>query len=112
MAAKKKRRPVRWSSKSKTEVVLRLLRGEGLDELSRETGQPAGVLSQWRESFLDGGAQMLKRRAEDPVVEAVEAEKQRLQAKIGELTMDKELLETKIERLESNRPLARGRSKR
>ena len=31
----------RWSAKRKQEVVLRLLRGESLDALSRETGQPA-----------------------------------------------------------------------
>ncbi len=31
----------RWSAKRKQEVVLRLLRGESLDALSRERGQPA-----------------------------------------------------------------------
>ena len=39
----------RCSSKRKQEVVLRLLRGESLDALSR-TGQPAAVLSFWRGS--------------------------------------------------------------
>ena len=28
--------PERWSAKAKTEVVLRLLRGEGVDVVSRE----------------------------------------------------------------------------
>ena len=37
----------RWSAKRKREVVLRLLGGESLDALSRETGQPASVLSRW-----------------------------------------------------------------
>jgi len=32
-----------WSAKRKQEVVLRLLRGESLDELSWETGQAAAV---------------------------------------------------------------------
>ena len=44
----------RWSAKRKQAVVLRLLRGESLDALSRETGQPAAVLSQWRDEFLGG----------------------------------------------------------
>ncbi len=46
----------RWSAKRKQEVVLRLLRGESLDTMSRETGQPARVLSSWRDEFLEGGA--------------------------------------------------------
>ena len=41
----------RWSSRRKQEVVLRLLRGESLDALSRETGQPAAVLSGGGVSF-------------------------------------------------------------
>ncbi len=34
-------REVRWSARRKEQVVLRLLRGESLDLLARETGQPA-----------------------------------------------------------------------
>ena len=35
----------------------------------------------------------------------------RLKAKVGELTMANELLDAKIDRLETNRPLARRRSR-
>lgn len=35
-------REVRWSARRKEQVVLRLLRGESLDLLARESGQPAG----------------------------------------------------------------------
>ena len=42
-------REVRWSARRKQEVVLRLLRGEGLDAPARETGQAAGVIAGWRE---------------------------------------------------------------
>ena len=38
-------REVRWSARRKAEVVLRLLRGEGLDALARETGQAAGTIA-------------------------------------------------------------------
>ena len=62
----------RWSAKRKQAVVLRLLRGESLDALSRETGQPASVLSQWREDFLEAGLVGLKRRTDDPKVAALE----------------------------------------
>src|SRR3954451_22034617 len=55
-------REVRWSARRKQEVVLRLLRGEGLDALARETGQPAGRISAWREEFLAAGREGLKSR--------------------------------------------------
>ena len=45
------RRETRWSARRKEEAVLRLLRGESLDLLARETGQPAGQISSWREDF-------------------------------------------------------------
>jgi hypothetical protein len=35
-------REVRWSARRKEQVVLRLLRGESLDLLARETGRPVG----------------------------------------------------------------------
>ena len=42
----------RWSSRRKTEVVLRLLRGETLDALSRELGVTTGRLAEWRDEAL------------------------------------------------------------
>ena len=48
-------REVRWSARRKEQVVLRLLRGESLDLLARETGQPAGRIAGWREEFLVRG---------------------------------------------------------
>ena len=46
-------RPERWSAQQKTEVVLRLLRGEDLGEVSREIQVPAHELVEWRRVFLD-----------------------------------------------------------
>jgi hypothetical protein len=40
------------SARSEDQVVLRLLRGESLDLLAREAGQPAGRIAGWREEFL------------------------------------------------------------
>ncbi len=41
-------REVRWSARRKEQVLLRLLRGESLDLLVREMGQPAGrIAQQW-----------------------------------------------------------------
>ena len=52
----------RFSARRKTEAVLRLLRGEDLDTLSRELGVTAATLSGWRDSFLDGGTAAMKSR--------------------------------------------------
>ena len=100
----------RWSAKRKQEVVLRLLRGEGLDTLSRETGQPASVLSRWREEFLEGGMAALKRRTDDPKVNALEKELRRAKRLVGELMMDKELPEMRIARHEGELPFPKRRS--
>jgi len=90
------------------EAVVRLLRGEGLEVLSRELGVTAATLSGWRETFLAGGAGALKSRPQD----AREEEVARLRAKVGEITMANELLEEKIERLEAGRPLGLRRPRR
>jgi poly(ADP-ribose) glycohydrolase ARH3 len=52
----------RFSARRKTEAVVRLLRGEDLDALSRELGVTAATLSSWRQAFLDGGAAAMKSR--------------------------------------------------
>ncbi len=45
----------RWSANKKLDVVLRLLRGEKLEEVSREVGVEAHRLAAWRDEFLDAG---------------------------------------------------------
>src|SRR5947209_17637188 len=87
----------RMSAGRKQDAVLRLLRGEDLELVSRGLGVAAAELSGWRDAFLAGGEASLKSRAAD----AREAEIGRLEAKVGELTMTAELLEAKIGRLET-----------
>ena len=90
----------RWSSRRKAEAVLRALRGEDLDALSRELGVTAGTIAQWREQFLAGGQAAVKSRPADER----DDELGRLRAKIGELTMEVELLREKAQKLEVNAP--------
>lgn len=97
----------RFWAKHKVDAVMSLMRGETLDALSRELGVTAGVLSQWREDFLVAGAKGLSSRPGKD-----DAELTRLKAKIGELTMDKELLNEKIDRMEQKRPLAQRKLKK
>ena len=97
----------RFSSRRKSEAVLRLLRGEELDALSRELGVTAATLSQWRERFLAAGWASLTSRPADERDEEIH----RLQAKVGEITMANELLLQRAHQLEAGLPLARRRSR-
>jgi transposase len=86
--------PERWSAQRKTEVVLRVVRGEAIDEVAREIQVPVHELEEWRRVFLESGQQGLKRRGLDPE----ERELRRLQAKIGDMTMRLELAEHLLEK--------------
>ena len=98
----------RFSARRKRETVRRLLRGEDLESVSRELGITAARVSQWRDQFLAAGQASLKSRAPD----ARDEDNRRLQAKIGELLMENELLYAKVDQLEAGGPLARRRSTR
>jgi hypothetical protein len=62
----------------------------------------AATLAQWREHFLAGGQAALKSRPADERDEEI----QRLRAKVGEITMNNELLVDRCHRLEAGLPLA------
>jgi len=85
--------PERWSAARKTELVLRLLRGEALDGVSRESQVPAHELESWRRVFLEQGTRGLRIRGEPEERELTLA-----RAKIGELMMRLELAEDLIEK--------------
>src|SRR5947199_7789296 len=94
----------RWSVSRKRDVVLRLLRGEAAEDLSRELGVPLYKLERWRqkaEAALDGA---LKERETDAATGELATAMQR----IVELSMEVELLRSRIER---PGPLARRRSR-
>jgi transposase len=84
----------RWSVSRKREVVLRLLRGEAAEDLARELGVPLYRLEHWRqkaEAALDGA---LKERETDTITGELATAMRR----IGELSMENELLRSRMER--------------
>jgi transposase-like protein len=95
------------SRQRKAAAVLRLLRGEDLETVSRALGVTAATLTAWREAFLAGGEASLATKPASG--EALEAE--RLKAKLGEVLIERDLLHEKIAALEAGRPLARRRRK-
>lgn len=98
----------RWSAKRKMAAVLRLLRGEDIETVSRELGVMAATLSAWREQSLVGMEANLKAREAD----GENAETRRLKSMVADLSMSNEMLREKIHHLEAGRPLAWRRSKR
>ncbi|MFT3847273.1 MAG: hypothetical protein QM739_14245 [Propionivibrio sp.] len=95
----------RWSAGRKKEVVLRLLRGEPVDAISREVSVPIYKLEQWRDRALAGIDAGLKERENDPVERQLDEANRR----IGELVMEVEILQKERR---ARRPLVGRRSSR
>jgi transposase len=94
----------RWSVGRKCKVVLRLLRGEPIEFLSRELGVPLYKPEPWRrqaDAALEGA---LKEREADPALGELAVAMQR----IGVLRMEAKLLRSRIER---PGPVGRRRSR-
>src|SRR5213082_1552062 len=98
----------RMSRQRETAAVLRLLRGEDLETVSRSLGVTAATLAGWRDAFLAAGEAALATRPADGETLASE----RLKARLGEAVLERELLAEKVAALETGRPLARRRSRR
>ena len=97
----------RMSRQRKSAAVLRLLRGEDLETVSRELGVTAATLTGWRDAFLAGGEAALTTHA----ATGEELESERLKAKLGMALIERDLLNEKIALLEAGRPFARRRRK-
>ena len=95
----------RWSANRKKEVVLRMLRGEPIDALSRELAIETYRLEGWRERALTALDAGLRERGEDPLTRQLDEAKYR----IGELTMGIEILRRERQ---ARRPLGSRRSSR
>ncbi len=95
----------RWSTRRKSEVVLRMFSGESIDSLSRELGVEPYRLEKWRDKALTGMEAGLKERRGDPQTQELD----RAKKTIGELTMENELLRKRCEAKES---LRRRRSRK
>ena len=97
----------RMSRQRKTAAVLRLLRGEDLETVSRELGVTAATLTGWHDAFVAAGEAALTTRPGS----AEELESDRLKARLGAALIERDLLNEKIALLEADRPLARRRRK-
>ena len=93
------------SAGRKREVVLRLFRGDPLDEVSRDVGVEVYRLEQWRDRALEGIDVAMKERQGDPL----QGELDKAMKHIGELSMEVELLRKENEQ---RRPFGKKRSRK
>jgi len=70
-------------------VVLRLLRGEDIETVSREVKVAAFALTRQRGEFLEGGTEALRKKLRTETEKALRA----AQAKVGGLTMQVGILQ-------------------
>ena len=94
-------------SRHRKAAVLRLLRGEDLELVSRSLGVTAATLTAWRDAFLAAGEVALTTKP----AAGEDLESERLKARLGAALIERDLLNEKIAILEANRPLARRRLK-
>ena len=74
----------RMSRRRKRDAVLRLLRGEDLETVSRALGVTAATLTAWRDAFLAAGEASLASRPAD----GEELGSERLKARLGEMLLE------------------------
>jgi transposase len=91
----------RMSRQRKVTAVLRLLRGEDLEGVSRSLGVTAATLTAWRDAFLAAGEAALTTKP----AAGEELESDRLKARLGAALIERDLLTEKIAMLEADRPL-------
>ena len=84
---------------------MRMLRGEPIELLSRELGVPVHKLERWR----DQAKWALERALKEREMETADADLAAALQRIGELSMEIELLRARMER--PSGPLARRRSR-
>lgn len=95
----------RWTAGRKKEAVVRMMRGESVDEVSRDLGVESYRLEKWKDQALASIEAGLRDRQGDPIAEELD----KAQKQIGQQAMEIELLRGKIRR---KFPLVQRRSRK
>lgn len=91
-AARKEQPVKRWSARAKQEVVLEILRGEPMEELSRRHAVEMHRLQEWRDRALAGVEEAMKEHGRNTASERALEE---ARSTIGRLTMELEIFRGK-----------------
>ena len=84
----------RWSANRKKEAVLRMMRGEPADTLSRELSIETYRLEEWHKKALQGMEEALKTHEGDAHATELDAAMRR----IGEISLENELLRERLKK--------------
>ncbi len=83
---------LRWTAKRRAALVVEILSGDtSIQEAARQHGLTVAEIEQWKERFLAGAENALRRRPLD-AEELKDREIKRLKQKIGDLVMDIDIL--------------------
>jgi len=82
------KKKTRKSASLKEQAVLRLLKGEDMEMVSRQTGFAMHELAQWREKYMLAGRENLKSHPNDPL----NAELEQRDKLISKLALENEIL--------------------
>ncbi len=86
----------RWTAKRRSTLVLEILRGDcSVAEAARKHGLTVAEIEDWRDRFLSGAKNALRRRPLDDEAQR-EREIKRLKQKVGELVMDLDILKEAV----------------
>ena len=84
----------RWTAARKTELIIDVMAGKkSVAEACRESGIAQSTFFTWKKAFLEGGTAALKGKDRSSREAELEAQLKETQRKVGELLMDKEILE-------------------
>ncbi len=87
----------RWTAKRKASVVLEVLKGQTTSvDACRKYGIKQSELEEWTALFLEGSENRLRSNPRDEHAE-YEAQIKELQAKVGELVLDRDILKKSVE---------------
>ena len=82
----------RWTAKRKAAVILEVLKGQASGvEACRRYGLKQSELEEWTKGFLEGGENALRTHPKDRQ-EQYESKIKDLQAKVGELVLERDIL--------------------
>ena len=93
-----------WTPSMKQEAVLRLLRGEPMELLSRELGLELSSLKEWRDVALAGMSEALKAHDGD----SLQAELDQARKRLEELTKENELLKARGKKTKGRRSVIKN----
>lgn len=109
-APRRRVRPERFASEGsapeKLELVLRLLAGEPIGEVARESRRPRRQLSAWKKRFLAAGEESLSGQAKSAEIDLLRAARQREDEEAEELAIANRLLERRLRLLCHRAPVA------